>query len=82
MIFFSWNVRGLTDPSCKYTIQDEITDVNLQFGSVDFVCLEEVKITYFLLQCTYKFLWQSGSFFHTNHVNGSGGVVTFISPKW
>jgi len=82
MIYFSWNVRGLTDPNRKYTIRGELDDITHSYGMPDFVCLQEVKIIDFIFPCTYSFLWLWDPLFHTNHLIGKGGAVTFISSKW
>lgn len=49
MIIFLWNVRQFTDPTCKYTIRDELDDITHSHGMLDFVCLQEIKIDNFIL---------------------------------
>ena len=73
----SWNVRGLTDLSRKYYVWD----TRHRLGNLDFLCLQEVKISGFMLSAACRVIWQDSIMFSSQHEVGRGGVVTLLSPR-
>lgn len=82
MIFMYWNIRGLTDPVRKYLVCSEIAKSISCVSKIDFLYLQEVKISYFNLECVISFLWPGCSMFSTSYCHGRGGTITLIPPKW
>ena len=77
MNFLSWNVRGLTDLPRKYYVWD----TRHRLGNLDFLCLQEVKISGFLLFAMCHIIWQDDVMFSSQHEAGWGGIVTLLSPS-
>ena len=62
MNFLSWNVRGLTDLHRKFYVQD----TRHRIGNLDFLYMQEVKISGFMLSAACRVIWQDGIFFRPN----------------
>ena len=77
MNFLSWNVRGLTDLHRKYYVRD----TRHRLSNLDFLCMQEVKISGFMLAFACRVIWQDGILFPSQHEAGRGGVVTILSPR-
>ena len=82
MIFLSWNVRGLTDPVRRYMVRDDITFCATKYGGLDIVCLQEVKITEFQLQCACALIYPNSQIYSTKHPPGRGGAVVLLANRW
>ena len=63
MNYLSWNVQGLTDLPKKYYVRD----THHRLGNLDFLCLQEVKISGFMLSTTCRVIWQDGIMFSSQH---------------
>ena len=72
MNFLSWNARGLTDLSRKYYVRD----THHRLGNLDFLCMQEVKVSGFMLSSACHVIWQDGIMFSSQHEADKGGVVT------
>lgn len=81
MIFMSWNVKGLSDLARKYLVHDEIIVCMHQLGALDFLCLQEIKVSSFRLQSAYTTIWPKSHFFITNHCDNKCGGVLFVAKK-
>ena len=62
MNILSWNVWRLTDLSRKYSI----CDTKYRLGNIDVLCLQEVKVSRFLLDLAYHVIWLDGVIFFLN----------------
>lgn len=82
MNFISWSVKGLTDPAQKYLIYSEIAKVTQEYGKMDFLCLQEVKIFDFNLECASAFLCPDNTLYAIDHCQHRGGAITLVLPKW
>lgn len=71
----------MTNPIQKYSIYSEIAKVTSLYGKLDFLYLQEVKISKFNMECANSFLWPSSSFYITNHCQGREGAITLIPPR-
>ena len=77
MNFLSCNVRGLTNLSKKYYVQDTCHRLH---GNLDFLCLQEVKISGFMISFSCHVTWPNNIIFSSQHEASRSGVVTLLSP--
>ena len=59
MNFLSWNVCELIDLPRKYFVHD----TKYRLGNIDVLCLQEVKVSGFLLNSACHVIWLDGAIF-------------------
>lgn len=63
VILMCKNVRGLSNLSNKYSIWD----THLKYLSIDFLCVQEIKIVTFILIVACHVIWLDGLAFSLEH---------------
>ena len=76
MNFLSWNVQGLIDLSRKYYVQD----TRRRIGILGILCLQEVKVSDFMLNDACRVIWLDSASFCSQYEAGRGGIVSLLTP--